>query len=198
MGNLTAGEVTGVCRLSERVGKTQGLRWTDEAIEAVYALTDGHPLLVQAVCAGIWQRLAQKESTYTVERRDLEGQANLSQVLEETKDALAQIWATLPVAAQAVLILVVQQGSVVAVCDLETIMMGHRRWYVALGQAYRELRDAGFLVVEGNDVRCSPPLLGLWARRQALSSADELYQIITAADRLRPLGLAFGPRIRHI
>ena len=56
VGNLTRAEVAGVCRLSERDGKPQGLRWTDEAIEAVYALTDGHPLLVQAVCAGIWQR----------------------------------------------------------------------------------------------------------------------------------------------
>ena len=183
LGNLTRGEVTGVCRLSERVGKTQGLRWTDEAIESVCVLTDGHPLLVQAVCAGIWQRLAQEASPYTVERHDLEEQASLGQVLEETKDALAQIWATLPVAAEAVLTLVAQRDSVVAVRDLETIMVSHRRWYATWRHAYRELLDAGFLVIEGTDVRCSPPLLGLWVLGQDLSSAGELQQMIAAADQ---------------
>ena len=58
VGNLTRAEVADVCRLSEPGGKPQGLRWTDAAIESVYGLTDGHPLLVQAVCAGIWQRFA--------------------------------------------------------------------------------------------------------------------------------------------
>lgn len=180
LGNFTRDEATGVCRLSERAGKTPGLRWTDEAIEAVYALTDGHPLLVQAVCASFWQRLAQEASPHTVERRDLEGEASLSQVLEETKDALAQIWTTLPVAAEAALVLVAQQDRVVAVHDLETIMVSHRRWDTTLRQAYRGLLEAGFLVIEGDDVRCSPPLLGLWARRQALSGADELTQMIAA------------------
>ena len=181
VGNLIRAEVTGVCRLSEREGKTQGLHWTDEAIEAVYGLTDGHPLLVQAVCAGIWRRFATAEQSHTVEREDLEGDASLSLLLEESWDTLAQIWATLPVAAEAVLMLVAQRNSVMAVHDLETLMMSHRRWNATWRQAYRELLDAGFLVIEGNDVRCSPPLLGLWARRQALSSADELQQMIAAA-----------------
>ena len=181
VGNLTRAEVTGVCRLSERVAKTQGLRWTDEAIEAVYGLTDGYPLLVQAVCAGIWQRLATVEPSHSVEREDLDSETGLSLLLEETGDALAQIWASLPVAAEAVLMLVAQRDNVTAVHDLETLMMSHRHWYATLRHAYKELLDAGFLVVEGNDVRCSPPLLGLWARRQALSSASELQQMIAAA-----------------
>jgi hypothetical protein len=184
LGNLTRGEVAGVCRLSERVAKTQGLRWTDEAIEAVYGLTDGHPLLVQAMCAGIWQRLARAEPSRTVEREDLEGEATLTLLLEEAGDALAQIWAKLPVAAQAVLMLVAQQGNVVAVRDLDAAIMARRRWHGVLRQACTELHYAGFLVAEGDGVRCSPPLLGLWAQRKDLSSAGELQQMIAATDQL--------------
>jgi hypothetical protein len=183
VGNLTRGEVAGVCRLSERVGKTPGLRWTDEAIEAVYALTDGHPLLVQAVCAIIWQRFATVEPSHTVEREDLEGEAGLSLLLEETEGALAQIWTTLALAAEAVLMLVAQQGSVVAVRDLDAAIMARRRWRGALRQACMQLHQAGFLVAEGDGMRCSPPLLGLWAQRQDLSSAGELQQMLAAADQ---------------
>ena len=183
VGNLTRAEVAGVCRLSERVDKTQGLRWTDEAIEAVYGLTDGHPLLVQAVCAGIWHRFAAAEPSHTVEREDLDSETGLSSQLEESGDALAQIWATLPVAAQAVLMLVTQQGNVVAVPDLDAAFTARRRWLGALRQACTELRYAGFLVSEGDGVRCSPPLLGQWAGRQDLSSAGELQQMIAAADQ---------------
>ena len=183
VGNLTRAEVAGVCRLSEREDKPQGLRWTGEAIEAVYELTDGHPLLVQAVCAGIWQRFAPAEPSHTVECQDLEGEACLSLVLEETEDTLAQIWAKLPVAAEAVLMLVAQQGSVVAVRDLDAAIMSRRRWHGVLRQACKELREAGFLVAEGDGVRCSPPLLGLWAQRQDLSSASELQQMIAATDQ---------------
>ena len=183
VGNLTLGEVAGVCRLSERVGKTQGLRWTDEAIEAIFALTDGHPLLVQAMCAGIWHRFAAAEPLHTIERKDLEGEAGLSLLLAEAGDALAQIWARLPVAAQAVLMLVAQHGNVVAVRDLDAAIMVRRRWHGALRQACTELRYAGFLVAEGDGVRCSPPLLCLWAQGQDLSSASELQQMIAAADQ---------------
>jgi hypothetical protein len=184
VGNLTRGEVTGVCRLSERVGKTQGLRWTDEAVEAVYGLTDGHPLLAQAVCAGIWQRFAAAEPSHTVECEDLEGDAGLSLLLAESGDALAQIWAKLPVVAQAVLMLVAQQGNVVAVRDLDAVFTARRRWHGALRQACTELRYAGFLVAEGDGVRCSPPLLGIWAQRQDPSSTGEIQQMITATDEL--------------
>ena len=184
VGNLTRAEVAGVCRLSERDGKPQGLQWKDEAIEAVYALTDGHPLLVQAVCAAIWQRFAPAEPSHTVECQDLEGETSLSLVLEEAGDTLAQIWAKLPVAAAAVLMLVAQHGSVVAVHDLDAAIMARRRWLGALRQACTELCYAGFLVSEGDDVRCSPPLLGQWAGRQDLSSAGELQQMLAATEQL--------------
>ena len=97
MGNLTRAEVADVCRLSEPGGKPQGLRWTDAAIESVHALTDGHPLLVQAVCAGIWQRFAPADRAVVAHsRRDnLEGEASLSLVLEEAGDGSARIWAKL-------------------------------------------------------------------------------------------------------
>ncbi|MCU0501140.1 MAG: ATP-binding protein [Anaerolineae bacterium] len=183
VGNLTRAEVAGVCRLSERVAKTQGLRWTDEAIEAVFAVTDGHPLLVQAVCAGIWQRFAAAEQLHTVEREDLDSEAGLRLLLGETGDALARIWATLPVAARAVFILVAQQGNITAVPDLDAAFIARRRWRGALRQARSELRHTGFLVAEGDTMRCSPPLLGFWARRQVLAGAGELQQIIAAANQ---------------
>jgi hypothetical protein len=185
VGNLTRAEVAGVCRLSERDGKPQGLRWTDEAIEAVYGLTDGHPLLAQVVCAGIWQRFTPTEPLHTVEREDLEGEASLSLLLEEAGDALAQIWAKLPVAAQAVLMLVAQQGNIMAVPDLDTAITARRRWHAALRHACTELRYTGFLVAEEDGVRCSPPLLGLWAQRQDLSSASQLQQMIAATEQRR-------------
>jgi len=182
VGNLTRAEVAGVCRLSERDGKPQGLYWTDEAIEAVYALTDGHPLLVQAVCAGIWQRLARGEPLHTVECQDLKGEVSLDLVLEETGDALVQIWAKLPVAAQAVLLLAAQQSSAMAVCDVDAAITSRRHWQGILQQACTELRQTGFLVIEGDGVRCSPPLLSLWAQRQDRSSAHELRQMIARTD----------------
>jgi hypothetical protein len=185
VGNLTRAEVAGVCRLSERDGKQQGLLWTDEAIDAVYGLTDGHPLLVQVVCAGIWQRFTPTEPLHTVEREDLEGEASLSLLLEEAGDALAQIWAKLPVAPQAVLMLVAQQGNIMAVPDLNAAIMARRRWHAALRHACTELRDTGFLVAEGDVMRCSPPLLGLWAQRQDLSSASQLQQMIAATGQHR-------------
>jgi hypothetical protein len=184
VGNLTRTEVASVCRLSERGGKPQGLRWTDEAIEAVYALTDGHPLLAQAVCAGIWQRFVHAEPLHTVECQDLDNEAGLRLALEETGDALTQIWTKLPVAAAAVLMLVAQHGNVVAVRDLDTAIMARRRWRGVLRQACTELRYAGFLVSEGDGVRCSPSLLGLWAQRQDLSSAGELQQMLAATEQL--------------
>ena len=184
VGNLTRAEVAGVCRLSERVGKPQDLRWTDAAIEAVYALTDGHPLLVQAMCAGIWRRFAPAEPLHTIEREDLDSEAGLSLVMEETSDALAQLWAKLPVAEAAVLMLVAQHGNVVAVRDLDAAIMARRRWHGVLRPACTQLRDAGFLVAEGDGVRCSPPLLGHWVSRQDLSNAGELQQMLAATEQL--------------
>ena len=108
----------------------------------------------------------------------------LSLVLEETGDALAQIWAKLPVAAEAVLMLIEQQGNVVAMGDLDAAIMSRRRLRRALRQACTDLRYAGFLVSEEDGVRCSPLLLGLWAQRQDLSRASELQQMVAATDQL--------------
>jgi hypothetical protein len=182
--NLTRAEVAGVCRLSEQDGRPQGMRWTDEAIEAVFVLTDGHPLLVQAVCAGIWQRFTHAEPSHTAKRQDLEDEASLSLVLGETEAALTQIWAKLPVTAKAALIWVARQGEVAAAYGPDAPLNPPRRWHGALRQAYTELRHAGFLVAEGDGMRCSPRLLGLWAQRRTVSSDREFQQLITETDQL--------------
>jgi hypothetical protein len=89
---LSHEEAETLVRMSEADG---GLRWSDEAVEAAWTLTHGHPYLLQHLCWQVWQRAhAKGEPKAAVSAADVE--AAVPGTLDASRNALEWLWGGLP------------------------------------------------------------------------------------------------------
>ncbi len=87
-----------VVRMSEANGS---LSWSDGAVEATWALTHGHPYLLQHLCWQVWQRARAKgEPKGAVTAAEVE--AAVSPTLDASRNALQWLWDGLPPAGRVV------------------------------------------------------------------------------------------------
>jgi hypothetical protein len=192
IGYFSRAEVAEVCRLSERTGLAQRLEWTDDAVDALVVMTDGHPWLTQAICAGVWQQRKLAGAWHAVSHHDLEGLEGPDQIPAPAGDALRQLWTELGSGARAVVWLVAHEGCGATVDELQAVIRRRPRGQSDLRQAYKALCDLGLLAAAGAGVRCAPALLGVWVSQQQASPPDDPARLTAAA--LEP----FKPRRRTL
>lgn len=87
-------------RLSEA---NQTLNWSNEAIDTVWQLTNGHPFLTQRLCSNIWQYLYKDDpdKSPTVTPKDIE--AAIPKTLVTSSNHLEWLWSNLPSAERVVI-----------------------------------------------------------------------------------------------
>ncbi len=90
---LNETDTTVLIRLSESE-KDQSLFWADEAVNAVWQWTQGHPFLTQLLCQKVWDHFIEQNKTQKVMAADVE--ANLEATLEAAEAALLWLWKGLP------------------------------------------------------------------------------------------------------
>jgi tetratricopeptide (TPR) repeat protein len=88
----------------------KGLHWSNEAIEKVWHLTNGHPLLTQTMCSHVWKRLYQKNASEipTVTLKDVE--QVIPETLQSSDNNLQWLWDGLPIAERAVASVLAEAG----------------------------------------------------------------------------------------
>ncbi|MEW5989185.1 MAG: AAA family ATPase, partial [Chloroflexota bacterium] len=93
-------EAGALIRLSE---VNQTLYWSDEAVETVWALTHGHPFLVQQLCSRVWERAygAEPAEPPTVSPSAVE--VAVPDALEASRNTMEWIWDGLPPAERVVI-----------------------------------------------------------------------------------------------
>jgi formylglycine-generating enzyme required for sulfatase activity/tetratricopeptide (TPR) repeat protein len=96
-----------VVRLSEENGS---LRWSGEAIDAVWGLTAGHPYLLQHLCWQVWQRAHEGgQAEHEVSAEDVE--TAVPATLGASSNALEWLWGGLPPAAKVVAAALARAGA---------------------------------------------------------------------------------------
>ncbi len=183
LGYLAPTEVASLCRLSDDLSGPCRLRWSQEAVDKVYELTDGHPLLAQAVCNVVWKKLTQAESLRNVQSQDVEGEDSQKSVLEQMKNSMEAVWDQFAAGEKAVLLLVAERGGVFPEQGLETAMLSYGAMYPLLREAYQRLRATRVLVQAApEELRVSPPLMCRWTQLQGFSPNDEIQKIIPTSE----------------
>lgn len=86
---LTANDTAALVRLSEQKGS---LRWTEDAIAQVYALTGGHPFLTQQLCQELWETAWQDDSPETPLITLATIDAAINPTLRSAMNALEWLW----------------------------------------------------------------------------------------------------------
>ena len=107
LGNWDRAEVEELIHVAEKDGT---LTWTPQAVEALWSLTGGHPLLTRRLCSDVWTRLH-------VDRLEIQPEVSLvalrdaaTSTLLGARDVLRAAWAELPPATQLVAALVAAAG----------------------------------------------------------------------------------------
>ncbi len=108
-------------RLSE---KNETLYWSDEAIEAIWEQTQGHPYLTQHLCSCIWNNLhddsQKKIPPVTVSKKEVD--QSIPIVLERTVTALEWLWDGLPATEKWIASLLAPHADWKTEADLEHIL----------------------------------------------------------------------------
>lgn len=137
-----------------RQGERSGaMEWSDEAREAIWALTAGHPMLTQLLASSIWQATGHS-ACKRIERQDVS--AVVSAVLMESRNILGWLWDGLTPACRVVASSLAEHGtSPVSMDELEKILRqsGVRIMMGQLTEAPARLRDWDLLEAEAEDPR---------------------------------------------
>jgi len=99
---LTDKETDELIRLSEN---NQSLYWSKKAVQEIWELTHGHPLLTQLLCTYIWDQLWKQEPTSIPKVTSIKRivtQEDISRVLNESQNGLEWLWDGLPPACKIV------------------------------------------------------------------------------------------------
>jgi tetratricopeptide (TPR) repeat protein len=87
-------------RLSEA---NNSLIWSDDAIETIWQLTNGHPFLTQRLCSCIWERLYNDDPEVSPKVTPEEIEAAIPDTLSGSLNALEWLWDGLPPAERVVI-----------------------------------------------------------------------------------------------
>lgn len=178
-------------RLSE---ENRTLTWNDGAVEAAWALTHGHPLLLQALCGQVWVR-ARDEQRGVVSVADVD--AAVERVLSENRNAFEWLWKGLPAGKRVVAAALAQAGPrALSEEALHKVLSEH-----GVRVIIRELRDAPKMLIEWDLVEEPAPgqyqfrvelLRRMIARYKPLARAQEdLDKIEPTAELLYRAGEGF-------
>jgi TPR repeat protein/tetratricopeptide (TPR) repeat protein len=130
-------------RLSEANGS---LTWSDEAVEGAWALTHGHPLLLQFLCAEVWVHAHEARRPEDA-ARPVSGQEVLDAVeptLSSSRNAFEWLWTGLPPGTRVVAAALAQAGPE-AISEETLHGVLHENGVRVI---IRELREAPKLLVE--------------------------------------------------
>ncbi len=87
-------------RLSEA---NNSLIWSDDAIETIWQLTNGHPFLTQRLCSCVWERLYNDDPEVSPKVTPEEIEAAIPDTLSASRNALEWLWGGLPPAERVVI-----------------------------------------------------------------------------------------------
>ena len=172
-------------RLSERDGS---LQWNDDAVQAVWQLTGGHPFLTQALCSQVWDAAYERSNTpQPVQASDVV--AAVEHTLEANTHAFEWIWGGLGAAEKVAAAALAELG---ADCVDETQLVkrlndsGVRIVLRELSDAPKKLEEWDILTTANGGYRFRVELLRQWiATRKPLDRTwNELDQIIPLAKNL--------------
>jgi tetratricopeptide (TPR) repeat protein len=102
----------------------QTLHWTDDAIEKIWQLTQGHPYLTQHLCSRIWHRIYDEnpEKIPTATKKEVEEQLKKGHILEASSNALQWLWNALPAAEQIVASVLAGKGKSITEAQLQELL----------------------------------------------------------------------------
>jgi tetratricopeptide (TPR) repeat protein len=128
-----------------------GLLWSGEAVKAAWALTHGHPYLLQHLCWQVWQRAHPKGEPAKGAASAADVEAAVPQTLDASRNALEWLWGGLPPAGRVVASALAKAGAG-AISD---------------EGLHRVLQESGVQVVI-RDLREAPKLLQGWDLLEAV------------------------------
>jgi len=174
----------------------KSLEWSEETIEKVWQLTHGHPLLTQALCKEIWERLYNEnpKKPPVVTLKDIE--IVIPKALESNESGLVWLWKGLPPAERVVISALAGAGAeIISASDLELLLKnsGARMFHKELENAqYRLLQQEELKLIEPVDggYCFRVELLRRWIEKyKPLSQVrEELEKIIPDADNAYQTG----------
>jgi tetratricopeptide (TPR) repeat protein len=137
---LNHAETAQLVRYSECEGS---LSWTPEAIEAVWMLTSGHPLMTQQICAEVWNDLHESgDKPGPATDEDVENA--IIGALENGRNSLEWLWNGLPSAARVVIAALAEAGARPITHDELLRVLGESGVHVVI----RELEEAPRMLQE--------------------------------------------------
>ena len=92
--------------------ENDSLHWSDEAVEQVWQLTQGHPFLIQQLCSHVWENAydLQPETAPTAELEDVD--EAIEDALEASRNTLEWLWNGLPPAERVISSALAEAGPV--------------------------------------------------------------------------------------
>jgi tetratricopeptide (TPR) repeat protein len=173
------------------------LKWSDEAVERVYELTNGHPFLTQKVCSHVWERAHDTaEDPTPVAPSDVEDA--IPDALEASRNTLEWLWDGLPPAERVVISALAEAGpTAITQEDLEHVL--HES---GVRVVIRELQNAPNLLQEWDLIepltgdkgyRFRVELLRRWLvnHKPLKRVQEELDKIEPVAENLYEVGRAY-------
>lgn len=149
---LSKSETTKIIRLSEA---NNTLQWSDEAVDYVYTLTNGHPLLTQQLCMDVWEYIH-----YDSDKIVIVGAKEIEAVIDITLRAsggnFELLWDALPSAARIV-----------------TSALAQSNTYSVSEEKLIELLEGGGLLV--GDLLNAPIILQKWDIIEILPDTKNYY-----------------------
>jgi tetratricopeptide (TPR) repeat protein len=174
----------------------KSLQWSNEAIEGVWQLTNGHPFLTQCLCSHVWENLYGDEPNVPpiVTLKNIE--AAIPKTLESSKSALEWLWGGLPPAERIVISALADTGAeVISESHLELLLKksGVQVVIKELQDAPRLLKDWDLIEPVEDGYRFRVELLRRWIEKnKPLSQVQkELENIIPVANNLYKAGEGF-------
>ena len=184
---LPRAEMEELVRLSERTGS---LRWEPEAIERVWALTHGHPLLTQQLCSVTWELLhrGDPEESPVVTEGDIDDKL-VGAVLSGSRNTLEWLWDGLGPAPRVVASALAAAGpQPISPTELEQILQdsGVRVVVRELQKAPKLLQEWGIIEPTTSGFRFKVELLRRWVaeNKPVERVQEELDLILPAAENL--------------
>ena len=175
----------------------RSLRWGDDAVERVLALTSGHPHLTQHLCASVWERAhgPDGDASVTVSADDVDNA--VMDTIDGASQVFETLWAGLPPGCRVVAGVVAWHGDWSPPSHRLSGLLEeagvHRVSSVLEEDAPRELRRQGMLTDDTETCSFTVPLMRLWIQAhlpltEALQDLDHIdpmaEQLFQEAERI--------------